>query len=84
MEYFLFTLILQIAQEFGLVVQQPDIRDGFKKNFLDWSKAVIKYCKESQVNNYAVQTMLSKEKDGTSILYTNLHNQNCVIDWSIK
>ena len=40
------------------MTQQPNIRDEFEESYIEWSKAIIKYCKESQLNNSALQAML--------------------------
>ena len=49
---------VQVAQEFALILANPDIREKCDENFVAWSKAVILYCKETQVKSTALQLVV--------------------------
>ena len=53
-----YVFFIRLSQEFGFVCDQSDIRNHFDEEFLKWAKAVLKYCKETQVNSTAIQLVL--------------------------
>lgn len=40
---------VQAAQEFSLLCQRMNIRDVYEENFMKWARAVVKYCKSTQL-----------------------------------
>ena len=48
-------VFLQASQEFGLVRQCEPIREEFEEKFPLWAKAILRYCRETQVKSSALQ-----------------------------
>ena len=38
-----------------MLIQRDDIRETFEDNILDWSKAIINYCKDTQIKLSSLQ-----------------------------
>jgi hypothetical protein len=49
------SLSLKACIDFGLACQREDIRDNFEDNFPLWARAIIAYCKKTQVRSMALQ-----------------------------
>ena len=47
------------SQEFGLIMERQDVRERFDEDYMKWARAIIKYSKETQVKNSAIQLMVS-------------------------
>ena len=56
----------QATQEFGLIIDRPNVREHFDEDFMKWAVAVIKYSKETQVKNSAIQMVVSQYSEDTS------------------
>ena len=52
-------LYFQMALEFGLVMERPDIKEEFDEQLELWCKAAITYCKKTQVKSTAIQRVIS-------------------------
>jgi len=50
---------LQATQEFGLIIERQNVRERFDEDYMKWARAVIKYSKETQVKNSAIQLVVS-------------------------
>lgn len=46
----------QAAQEFGFLVKNADVRASFEDNFPIWAKAIVSYCKKTQIKCSAIQS----------------------------
>ena len=47
--------IIQAAQELGLLLNNVDVRSSFEECFPVWAKAIVAYCKNTQINCTAIQ-----------------------------
>lgn len=56
----------QATQEFGLIIDRPNVREQFDEDFMKWAVAVIKYSKETQVKNSAIQMVVSQHSEDSS------------------
>ena len=61
-------MIIQAAQEFGLIAGNNCLRENFEAEFSSWSEAIVCYCKETQVKSTALQ---EETKDFSDDMYTD-------------
>lgn len=48
-------LFVQASLEFALCCKKDDLRQKFEETFFLWCRAIITYCKETQVRSTALQ-----------------------------
>lgn len=69
-------MYVQAALDFAFACKKDDIRDEFEDKFHDWAKAVIKYCKDTQVRSTALQAETAAYNEaiseGTSATYISI------------
>lgn len=46
----------QAAQELGLLVKNADVRASFEDTFPVWAKAIVSYCKKTQIKCSAIHS----------------------------
>ena len=47
--------LCQAALDFDLICKRENLRDEFEESFPQWARAVVKYCKDTQVKSTALQ-----------------------------
>ena len=54
---------MQATIDFSLASNNDDIRDHFEENFPVWARAIVTYCKETQVKSSSLQAETSAYSD---------------------